>query len=716
MVKHTSLLLVFILSCLPGLIAAQQDARIGKGNATELHPVLTPNADAVYFVRPDHKNNLGKNNAADIWLRTRDAAGRWNRALNPGAPVNSYDADQLLGFSPDGEQMAILRRGKEARIDVLTRAGRAWKQVASTQVPKQVGHSSEVAYSLVSGDIIYSTPGREGSQDLYRLSRKPDGDWNLPMPLLLLNTEADEKRPTLAADGRTLYFFRSNDGWYKQTDRGAAAELTRIPIRAHAIALGLNDEARNRPAVVGLQLTIGETTGELRGLLISPLDYPPAGRVTSTTGSVASLTTGTELSLRNGPAGPTTIFLRNNERVVDGNELQDLAAERPSVGGTAMGTTGTTTLTEGYELLQLERRMAVLQTNLEDLRVQRSALFTTTPEEYGTYPNPKVTDTLPPYGREPATDPELEAMRAKLRQHQRERRKTLDGTQTSYAQRERERKAAQQAAVRAEEERALALQRERWLRDSLDRASTLRRDLSDTRYSNNQRNWERDVQRGVRPSSRNARAEAERIDAEYARQLAELEQLKAELARLRGGAPPAPATAAPAEYDDRSGYPVPAPYEQRPATNEENYPPSNWTARSPAGELPAVQSSPGYAPVSSGRPDVAGERTYESSPAGTLQRLPISFIPNTAYVDGAGYGGLEALYSTVQRARGLVEIRIHTPIDMDRRHAQLLSEERATTIRDYLLERGIAERHFTVVGYGNNLTAKGGERVEVVER
>ena len=717
MVKHTSLLLVFILSCLPGLIAAQQDARIGKGNATELHPVLTPNADAVYFVRPDHKNNLGKNNAADIWLRTRDAAGRWNRALNPGAPVNSYDADQLLGFSPDGEQMAILRRGKEARIDVLTRAGRAWKQVASTQVPKQVGHSSEVAYSLVSGELIYSAPGPDGNQDLYRVTQASTGTWSTPVPLSPLNTAADEKRPTLAADGRTLYFFRGNEGWFRQFDRGTAAELTRIPIRAHAVALGLNEAARDRPAVVALQLTTGETNGELRNLLVSAQDYPPTGRVVTATGNIAKLTTGRELDLLNSPMYTTTVFVRSNERIVDGSELQDLTEERASIGGTALGASTGTTLSEGYELLQLERRAATIQANLEDLQRQRRELFVTPADgKINPYPVLPQRDTFPPDSRKQETDPELEAMRAKLRQHQRERRKTLDGTQTSYAQRERDREAERQAAVRAEEERTLAVQRERWLRDSLERASSVRRDLSDTRYSNTQRNWERDVQRGVRPGSRNAQAEAERIDAEYARQLAELEQLKAELARLRGDAPRQPAVAAPNQYDDRPSYPVPAPYEQQPVISNDNYPPSTWSARSPNGEPAPARQQAGYAPVGSGRPTMEDQPTYRSAPAGAVQRLPISFIPNTAYVDGAGYGGLEELYKSVERARGVVEIRIHTPIDMDRRHAQLLSEERATTIRDFLLERGIAERHFSVVGYGNNLTAKGGERVEITER
>ena len=74
---------------------------------------------------------------------------------------------------------------------------------------------------------------------------------------------------------------------------------------------------------------------------------------------------------------------------------------------------------------------------------------------------------------------------------------------------------------------------------------------------------------------------------------------------------------------------------------------------------------------------------------------------------------MEQLYRLIQSARDVVEIRIHTPVEMDRRAAQLLSEERAKTIEAELADRGIAPRHFRILGFGNNETGKGGERVEI---
>jgi outer membrane protein OmpA-like peptidoglycan-associated protein len=63
-----------------------------------------------------------------------------------------------------------------------------------------------------------------------------------------------------------------------------------------------------------------------------------------------------------------------------------------------------------------------------------------------------------------------------------------------------------------------------------------------------------------------------------------------------------------------------------------------------------------------------------------------------------------------------LELRIHTSIDLGRRAAQLLSEERATTIRRFLEEHGVPAHTYRLIGFGNNLTGSGGERVEVLKK
>jgi outer membrane protein OmpA-like peptidoglycan-associated protein len=92
----------------------------------------------------------------------------------------------------------------------------------------------------------------------------------------------------------------------------------------------------------------------------------------------------------------------------------------------------------------------------------------------------------------------------------------------------------------------------------------------------------------------------------------------------------------------------------------------------------------------------------------------ISFIPNTAYPNSRGYTGLDQLLGLIQQSTSVLEIRVHTPLDLDPRAAQLLSEERAITIRNFLADKGISSTNYKVIGFGNNVTGQQKERVEVI--
>ena len=118
--------------------------------------------------------------------------------------------------------------------------------------------------------------------------------------------------------------------------------------------------------------------------------------------------------------------------------------------------------------------------------------------------------------------------------------------------------------------------------------------------------------------------------------------------------------------------------------------------------------------------DLTTKGDVEYPPAGT--RLPsagvsvagVAFIPHTAYPNSAGYEALDVLSDRIRKAAVVIEIRVHTAPDLNPREAQLLSEERAVTIREYLVDAGNNPANFRVVGYGNH-QPEGGERVEVIE-
>ena len=708
-------LILFLLFGAGPLSGQIIDARIGSGKTAEQDPVLSPRGDQLFFTRPDHKNNQGRDDAPDVWVRTRRADGSWNRAINPGPPINSYAADRLLGFNPDGTRIAVLRDGKERYVDVLQRDGRSWKKLARAQVPQQVGKSDDVAYNLVTGELVYASSKETGGADLYLLAPESNGTWSTPRPVVGTNTDADEGRPFFAADGRTLYFFRSSAGWLQQIDRGEDASLTRIPILSQRFTVGLDDAQRAAPAVVGLAGS--GLNAELRSMLISERDQPRPGRVVTpgTTADEYALTSGV-LLWPGSLAATTLLFLRDDERLVNGEELSDLGQVRIPAGGVQSQNAPEMRKVDAaseleYDILRYENYLTTLEA--ERRRVVelsrwpqggRTALSTVGDR-----------DTLPPGRAARRSDPhaedldELEAMKAKFRRQQDRRRGGNDHAEVTFRPRVDTSEVAYPRTADGytppPPPRNRRLARERYRRDSLDRRSQIRNGLS-TPAATPDRGWEHELSRGL-PSETTGRpgaaATLSQIDEEYQRQYAELERLRSELSRLRNQSSqtsPGGRTQAKSPHvtDD---YPTPAP--PRPyGDDRRTTPPTTYDApdRTPAGASPVrAPSAPPYVEPGAHQP--------------ALATSAISFIPNTAYPDGAGYGGLEQLLGYVRRAKNTVEVRIHTAVDLPRRTAQLLSEERATTVREYLIEQGIAERHFTVVGYGNNLTGKGGERVEV---
>jgi outer membrane protein OmpA-like peptidoglycan-associated protein len=118
-------------------------------------------------------------------------------------------------------------------------------------------------------------------------------------------------------------------------------------------------------------------------------------------------------------------------------------------------------------------------------------------------------------------------------------------------------------------------------------------------------------------------------------------------------------------------------------------------------------------------PEKQPVNTSEAGPdietASGMQPLDLAFIPNTAYPNSRGYAALDELVGVVRASGTVVEIRVHTSRKLSARAAQLLSEERAVTIRDYLRQAGIATENFRVIGYGNHESAAG-ERVEFIAR
>ncbi|MBC6996360.1 OmpA family protein [Neolewinella lacunae] len=728
---HTLLICLFCVLSLAVVEAQTPVASAASRNVRERDPLLRADGREVFFTRPDFANNKGVDNAADIWTRTRYADGSWGRALNPGSPINTFGHDRAIGISPDGTRLAALRSGASNYIDLLEINGRNWRILESWPLPSDVKAEYGLSFDANAQRLFYSAPGYDGSLDLFLRFARADGEWSEATALRELNGPGQESSPRLATDGRTLYFRRNDREWLRQTEPGGPATVVDIPGSLSQFTFSLDATGLDPVVVLGepgqerlysqtLPRTAAPPPAALtRGYLPSP---PLPGELTA---GVAIAGAAGNLHVRPDAMLRYAVFLREGESLVVDGQLPAVPQSGPAAGGLA--NVGGASV-PSPDQVRLEAGIAQRERELRQLDEARRqydlAMPKTADEEllelrrqFDQASRP-AGDTLPPqstakgtaasrerFARELA---ELERMKEKFRRQQDEKLRQQNRT-GNHRWTETEAPATTTPAAAAPDTYAApsagsisdyyrsapdpALARQQAYADSLRLQATVRNNL----YGNQQpkvyerQPWENELRRDLPRTTSLSPEEVNRLDAEYQRKLDELATLKAELQRLNNPSPsPEPA---PTTY-----------YPQNPPTDHPAN--RNWTAKG------STIPDPYQRPAPSNEQPTRYSAAY---PPATSAAVPtgISFIPNTAYPDGAGYGGLDQLVQQVKSSPVVLEIRVHTPVTMERRAAQLLSEERAITIRDYLTEQGVPARNYRIVGYGNNLTGPGGERVEV---
>ena len=722
--------LVFLF--VAGTLAAQ--GSIGgdrPGAPAEQYPVLQPDGKKLYFVRPDFADNKGTDNAADIWVRNRNADGSWQRALNPGSPINSFAHDRILSVSPDGNRLGILRTGAVSYLDLLEISGRSWRIIDSWTIPEDVYPRYDLTFDVNAQELTYSAYA-DGQLDLFRRRALPGALWTEPEPLTVLNGPEDESSPTLAPDGRTLYFRRNAGRWYRQTDRNLRPRAVSIPPTALSFT----------PSLLTDELIAAEPTSNgklrLRSLPATTTDLPPRASLTrgqlraalpaGQTTATIQLSEATELSVRPDALNRYAVFLRPGED--PGARAATTATGNPTVGEPVVATTDAPPPLTDRQLLEngiAQRQAALDRLDNERRKYDLVAPRTTDPELSALqqrYDAVTGRDTVPPTTGNRATDryaaelAELERMKARFRRQQEDRLQQRNGTTPATAPSTTTRTAKGSRPATYGNQRQTASRNaargpayQDSLRIASEVAASLRRDATPRAYEREA--WENEVRQGLPRTEPLSREESARLDAEYQKSLTELETLRARLRKLEG--PPTnpqpvtqapPAAASNPQWQARSSEPAPATYgTARPS------PPATSPYPAPA-TAPTAQGNRATDTYSTPYPTAtpSGPARYSGAP----MPAGISFIPNTAYPDSRGYQGLDQLIGLIRQSTSVLEIRVHTPAELDPRVAQLLSEERAVTIRNHLLSQGVPQQNFRTVGFGNNLTGPEGERVEVV--
>lgn len=186
----------------------------------DINPVVTEDGKTLFFVRVNHpENTYGAGDSEDIWVAQALTDSTWSPAKRiSNLNIARYNA--VLAVSADGK--TILLNG------VFNKKGTIWKQRGlSTSLrtadggwatPKPVriknlknknsGEKSSGSRSADGRTIVLSFSSTYNSRksDLYISTLTGDGDWSALRKMKRLNSSGSDDAPFLSADGKTIYF------------------------------------------------------------------------------------------------------------------------------------------------------------------------------------------------------------------------------------------------------------------------------------------------------------------------------------------------------------------------------------------------------------------------------------------------------------------------------------------------------------------------------
>ena len=179
-------------------------------------PSLSADGLALYF---SANNRPGGQWGSDLWMTTRATKSDfWQNPVNLGSPVNTAGREFTQSISADGLSLYFgsERSGGSGSDDIwmTTRATihDPWSEPVNLG-PIVNSSSRECGPSISSdGSTLFFESDRPGGHSFYKdiwmtTRATKDGGWSEPVNLgPMVNTWEEELRPSISADGRTLYF------------------------------------------------------------------------------------------------------------------------------------------------------------------------------------------------------------------------------------------------------------------------------------------------------------------------------------------------------------------------------------------------------------------------------------------------------------------------------------------------------------------------------
>jgi hypothetical protein len=148
--------------------------------------------------------------SSDIYIST-PLNDVWTKPKNMGATVNTRYDEQAVGLTPDGQMMLMYIDHIDSLGNIYSSINKAGTFQRMRKLNSNVNSDFETAGSITpDGNIIFFASKRSeglGETDIYMARKLPNGQWAKAQNLgPVINTKYNEDFPTIAPDGKTLYF------------------------------------------------------------------------------------------------------------------------------------------------------------------------------------------------------------------------------------------------------------------------------------------------------------------------------------------------------------------------------------------------------------------------------------------------------------------------------------------------------------------------------
>ncbi len=205
--------------------------QLGKNVNTRYHetaPLVTPDNKRLYFTVSNHpENNDGTDNTQDIWYSDKLFDGNWGKAQHMGSPLNNRKFNQVLCILDDGNTL-LIRGGKNKNkegFSLTTRAaGDSWSKPEALDIKDfEEMNNGRFSGAVISQDrsvlVIYMSE-RTGKafSDLYLSKLQSNGSYSQPKMITSLSTTQDEFGQYLTNNDKTMYFASNRPGGLGDVD------------------------------------------------------------------------------------------------------------------------------------------------------------------------------------------------------------------------------------------------------------------------------------------------------------------------------------------------------------------------------------------------------------------------------------------------------------------------------------------------------------------